>query len=87
MRELAQTAVRVAGRGFVPPTLPAPVARAGARVGERIARATGRKPLLATGQLDFLLWNAMPDSTKAQEKLGWEPMALEEGLRLTLADG
>ena len=36
--ELAQTVVRVAGRGRVPPLLPVPLARAGAALGEGISR-------------------------------------------------
>lgn len=84
LAELARAAVRIAGRGFVPPTLPVALAKALATAGEALARATHTAPLLARGQLDFFLWNAMPDSTKAQERLGWEPMALDEGLRATL---
>ena len=33
----------------------------------------------------FLLWNAAPDSTRAQEELGWEPTPLEDGIRESLA--
>jgi dihydroflavonol-4-reductase len=56
-----------------------------AAAGEPLARLTGKPPLLPRGQLHFLLWNAKPDSTRAQERLGWEPTPLEEGLRATLA--
>ena len=84
LHELAETVVRVAGRGRVPPTLPAPVARAFAAAGEGVARVTRRPPLLARGELHFLLWNARPDSAKAQRELGWTPTPLEEGLRRTL---
>ncbi|GAC1530285.1 MAG: hypothetical protein NVS2B6_18370 [Thermoleophilaceae bacterium] len=76
--------MQVAGRGFVPPTLPAMVARPVAVLGERLARLTGRPPPLARGQLEFFLWNAAPDSTRAQEELGWEPTSLEDGLRATV---
>jgi dihydroflavonol-4-reductase len=81
LRELAASAVRAAGRGRVPPTLPAALARAMAAAGEAVARAGGPSPLLSRGQLHFFLWNAAPDATKAQEELGWEPTALEDGLR------
>jgi dihydroflavonol-4-reductase len=80
LRELALTAKRVAGRGFVPPVLPVPVARGLAAVGEAIANRTGIPPLLSKGQLHFLLWNAAPDSSKAQDELGWEPTPLEDGV-------
>jgi nucleoside-diphosphate-sugar epimerase len=81
LRELAASVVRAAGRGRVPPTIPAPLASVSARAGEALARAAGLPPLLARGQLHFFLWNAAPDATKAQEELGWEPTALEDGLR------
>jgi dihydroflavonol-4-reductase len=85
LRELARTVVRLAGRGFVPPVLPVPVARALAAGSEALARATGVRPLVSRGQLHFLLWNAAPDSSKAQDELGWEPTALEEGVSSALA--
>ena len=84
LRELATEAVRVAGRGRVPPTLPVPVARVMASAGEGVAKVVRRPPLLPRGQLHFVLWNAAPDSSRAQRELGWRPTPLEEGLRATL---
>jgi nucleoside-diphosphate-sugar epimerase len=85
LRELARAVVAAARRGRVPPTIPAPAARALAEAGEALARTAGIPPLLARGQLHFFLWNAAPDSTKAQEELGWEPTALEDGLRAAVS--
>ena len=84
LRELAAAAKRVAGKGFVPPVLPVPAAKALAAAGEAIARLTGVTPLISRGQLHFVLWNAAPDSSKAQDELGWEPTPLEDGLAATL---
>jgi dihydroflavonol-4-reductase len=84
LRGLAETVVRVAGRGRVPPVLPVPVARALAVAGDALAARFGIAPLVSRGQLEFLLWNAAPDSTRAQEELGWEPTALEDGIRESL---
>jgi nucleoside-diphosphate-sugar epimerase len=81
LRELARTVVRVAGRGRVPPVLPVPLARGVAAAGDALAARTGIPPLISRGQLEFLLWNAVPDSTRAQEELGWEPTPLEDGIR------
>ena len=84
-RELAETVRQVAGRGRVPPTMPVPVAKAIAGVGEGISRIIRRPPLLPRGQLTYFLWQARPDSSKAQRELGWQPTPLEEGVRKTLA--
>jgi dihydroflavonol-4-reductase len=86
LRELAETVVRTAGRGRVPPTIPVPAARALAAGSEALSRLTGRTPLISRGQLYFFTWNAAPDSTKAQTELGWQPTPLEEGIRRTLAE-
>jgi nucleoside-diphosphate-sugar epimerase len=86
LRELAELVVQLAGRGRVPPVLPVPLARAMAAAGEGVARLIRRPPLLPRGQLSFLLWNAKPDSSKAQRELGWEPTPIEDGVRRTLAE-
>ena len=83
-RELAQTVVRNARRGRVPPSIPLPMARAFAASGEAVARVIRRKPMLARGELAFLLWNAAPDSSKAQRELSWQPTSVEDGIRRTL---
>jgi dihydroflavonol-4-reductase len=80
-RELAETAVRLAGRGRVPPVMPVPLAKALAAAGEIASRAIRKPPLLPKGQLHFFLWDARPQSGKAQRELGWVPTPLEEGLR------
>ncbi|MGI8461796.1 MAG: hypothetical protein ACR2OC_09230, partial [Solirubrobacterales bacterium] len=46
MREIVATAVAEAGRGFVPPVMPVPLARALAGGGERLAGLVGSRPLL-----------------------------------------
>ena len=83
-RELAETAKRVAGRGRVPPRMPVPVAKAVASLGAGLSRVTRRPPLLPKGQLEYILWQARPDSSKAQRELGWKTTPLDEGVRRTL---
>jgi len=85
MRELAEAVVEAAGRGRVPLTLPSGLARALTAAGEALARIIRRPPLLPRGQLHFFMWDAWPDSTKAQEELGWEPTPLEDGVRAAVA--
>jgi nucleoside-diphosphate-sugar epimerase len=85
LRQLAEAVTIAAGRGFVPPVLPAWLASAMVAVGEPVARLIGKPPLLPRGQHYFFRWNAAPDSSKAQDELGWEPTPLERGLRETLA--
>jgi dihydroflavonol-4-reductase len=82
--DLARTAVEVAGRGRVPPTVPVPVAKAMAAAGEALSRVIRRPPLLPRGQLYFFLWNAAPRSDKAQRELDWRPTEVRQGVRRTL---
>ncbi len=85
-RELAQMVLEEAGQAKqLPPSMPLSAARAAAAIGEYLARLTHRPPLIATGALHFLQWQAHPLSAKAQRELGWNPTPLREGLRETLA--
>lgn len=84
---LAATVVEVAGRGRAPlVTIPGPVAMMMAAAGEVVARVTRRPPPMAIGELRYLRWNAVPDSTRAQRELGWRPTPLTEGIRRTVAE-
>ena len=55
--------------------------RALSAAGEALSRLVRKPPLLPQGQLYFFLWDARPQSAKAQRELGWAPTPLEEGLR------
>jgi len=83
-RDMLTIAVDEAGRGWVPPTMPVPLAKGLARAGEGISKVIRRPPLLGTGQLTFLLWQARADSSKATSELGVEFTSLEEGMRRTV---
>jgi len=83
-KEIAETVKEVAGRGRVPPVMPVPVAKTIAGVGAGISRVIRRPPLLPKGQLTYFLWQAHPDSSKAQRELGWLTTPLDEGIRKTL---
>jgi nucleoside-diphosphate-sugar epimerase len=83
-RELAEMVVRLAGRGRIPPRMPVPVAHAASAITEGISKVTRRPPLAPRGQLHYFLWQARPDSSKAQRELGWRTTPLEEGVRRTL---
>jgi dihydroflavonol-4-reductase len=84
-RELAETAVRLAGRGKVPAVMPVPLAKAVSAGGEALSRVLRKPPLLPKGQLHFFLWDACPLSGRAQRELGWVPTPLEEGLTAVVA--
>jgi len=84
-RELAETAVRLAGRGKVPAVMPVPLAKAISAGGEALSRILRKPPLLPKGQLHFFLWDACPLSARAQRELGWVPTPLEEGLTAVVA--
>lgn len=84
-RQLAETVVAVGGRGRVPPTLPVAAARALAAASELGARVLRVPPLLARGQLQYLLWDARPVADRAAAELGWRPTPLVEGIARSLA--
>jgi nucleoside-diphosphate-sugar epimerase len=84
MREILRAAVAEAGRGWVPPALPVPVAKAMAAGGEGLSRVIRRPPLLGRGQLHFLLWQARVDNTRARHELGVEFRSWEEGIPQTV---
>jgi dihydroflavonol-4-reductase len=84
-KEMAEEVKRIAGRGRVPPRMPVAVARAIAGLGAGVSRVIRRPPLLPRGQLEYILWQAHPDSSKAQRELGWQTTPLEEGIRKTLS--
>jgi dihydroflavonol-4-reductase len=83
-RELVRAAVEAAGRGWVPPRLPAGVARPLAAGGERLSTLIRRPPLLASGQLHFLLWETRVDNRRAREELGVEFRDWREGIPQTV---
>lgn len=84
---LTRTVAEVSGRGRAPKvTIPAPVMTVMAAAGEAAARITRRPPPIARCQLQYLLWNATPDSSKAQKELGWLPTPLAEGIRRTIVE-
>jgi len=84
LKELIALVVESGGRGRVPPTLPATLARGLARAGETVSKLIHRPPLLPAGQLHFLLWQARADSTKARQELGVEFRPWQEGIPQTV---
>jgi dihydroflavonol-4-reductase len=52
---------------------------------EPLARLFGFTPLVAAGQLHFLLWDAHVDASRARPELGYAPVSLEEGVARTIA--
>ncbi len=69
----------------MPPTAPVPVLKVAAGILAPLARVFGFTPLIAPGQLSFLLWDAHVDASKARRELGFQPMALDDGVTRTLA--
>ena len=67
-----------------PSIMPLPLVKVVSGAGEWIAKLSGKPPLIPKGQLHFLLWGAIPDSTKAQQKLGWKPTPLTNGILKTI---
>ncbi len=84
--ELARATLQAASRPLrVPPTAPAPVLKLLAATMAPLARVFGFTPLIAPGQLSFLLWDAHVDASKARRELGFQPTPLAEGVARTVA--
>lgn len=67
-----------------PVVMPLPLVELVSKTGECFAKFSGKPPLIPKGQLHFLLWGAVPDSTKAQKELGWKPTPIKEGIIKTI---
>lgn len=79
MPEMAR-ALRQQMRSYVPLTVPRPLAYASAALFEAGARLTGRRPILAKVQVDFITAGNEPLADKAREVLGFQPVTLAQGL-------
>jgi nucleoside-diphosphate-sugar epimerase len=84
-RKLAEAIVLEAGLRRTPPSAPAWLLRAVAGVSAPLARRFGFEPIIAPGQLSFLLWNAKVDASKAMRELGFVPTKLADGVKKTVA--
>jgi dihydroflavonol-4-reductase len=84
MAELAKLIGREAGCR-VPPTAPYWLLKTIATVNAPIARWINRPPLIAHGQLTFLMWSAHADSSKAQREIGFTPTPVKDGVKRTVA--
>jgi dihydroflavonol-4-reductase len=84
LADFARGVCAVAGAGKVPPSLPLWCARLFAAAGETLAARTGRPPVVARGQVEFLQTAARPSSQRAQRYLGWTPTPFRVGLERTI---
>jgi dihydroflavonol-4-reductase len=84
--ELARVTLQAAGRPTrVPPVAPASVLKVLAASLAPLARVFGFTPLIAPGQLSFLLWDVRVDASKARRELGFQPLPLADGVARTVA--
>jgi nucleoside-diphosphate-sugar epimerase len=84
--ELARAILDVVAPGTKPPgNAPAWLLAAVAAVSAPFARLFGFQPMIARGQLDFLMWNVEVDASKARRELGFVPTELRAGVEKTVA--
>jgi nucleoside-diphosphate-sugar epimerase len=84
--ELAAAIVAAEGKGRrVPSNAPVWLMKALAAISAPLARVFGFTPLIAPGQLSFLLWNASVDARKATRELGFVATSLDDGAKKTIA--
>jgi dihydroflavonol-4-reductase len=55
-----------------------------AAAGETLAAVTGKPPVVARGQVEFLQSGARPVADRAREQLGWDPTPFRRGLERTI---
>ena len=86
VRELARVALELDGsKRPLPKSAPAWFVRTLAAVSAPVARVLGIEPLVAPGEVKFLLWNVQVDATRAQRGLGFVPTPMREGIAKTIA--
>lgn len=69
----------------VPPVMPVSIVKVLSSITEFFANIFNKPPLIPKGQLHFMLWQAIPDSSKAQRELSWKPTLLKDGLEKTVS--
>jgi dihydroflavonol-4-reductase len=85
MVELARLILEAEGKNRKPPRRsPKWLVKFLAAVSAPLARLFGFKPLVAPGELQFLLWDIHVDATKAQRELGFVPTPLKDGIQRTV---
>src|SRR5260370_38278376 len=84
--ETAGAVVQLRGRDRAPPVLPVAAGRGTAAGGELLGRLTGLRPLVARGELHFVLAHMLPSARRAREELGWAAVPFLQGLAQTLED-
>lgn len=85
MRDLARATLTAAGKQNPPKAAPGWLLKPFALITTPFARMLGVAPLIAPGQLSFLMWNAHVNSKKAQEALGFHPTPFSDGIAHTIA--
>lgn len=82
--ELAREVARLVPGVRVPPVAPDWVLRGVTAVTAALARVFGFTPPVAPGELEFVLWQARLDASKAVSELGFRQTPVDEGLRRTV---
>jgi dihydroflavonol-4-reductase len=85
MGELAAAVTRTAELNKVPRNAPAGLFKVISYGGAVLGRVTRIEPPIPPGVLRFLLWQGRIDASKAKRELGYQPVALDEGLAATVA--
>jgi dihydroflavonol-4-reductase len=84
LRELAERVASLVPGVAVPRVAPEWFLRGAAGAMAALGRVFGFAPMVAPGELEFVLWQARADASKATRELGFRPTPLEEGLLRTV---
>lgn len=84
LSEMAESVAAAVPGAKNPRVMPLAVARAVMGAGEQVAKVTRRPPLIARGELEFLISHPVPVADHARFELGVEPTPWQDGLARTL---
>ncbi|HBS04178.1 MAG TPA: NAD-dependent dehydratase [Leptospiraceae bacterium] len=84
LKDLAGKIKEIVPELKIPAVMPLWFAKLFSASGELKAKLIKRAPMLPAGQLHFLLWQAIPDASRARRELDWKVTPTLEGLKKTI---
>ncbi len=84
LKDLAALVKDLMPSAKIPSIMPMWFAKLFSASGEFKAKLTKKPPMLPAGQLHFLLWQAIPDASRARQELDWHVTPTTQGIQQTI---